>query len=84
MAQVAFAQEPFQVAVGGVADGFRVEGGFFAGVAAGVGFVALGAVVEIELAAGFDVLGVGGQGIGAGVVAGGDVVEVRVGGGEGE
>ena len=85
MVEVALAEEPLEVAVGGVADVFGEKRGLFVAVAAGVGFVALDAVVEVELPAGGDGVGISGERIHAGMVPGRDVVEVRmrVGGSEG-
>ena len=54
MGQVALAEEPLEVAVGGGADVFGAERGALVAVAAGVCLVALGAVVGVDERAGGD------------------------------
>lgn len=48
MAQVALAEEPFQVSIGGGVDLHGAERGSFVAVAEGIGPMTLGAVIPIE------------------------------------
>ena len=54
MGEVALTEEPLEVAVGGGADLVGAQRGALVAVAAGVGFMALGAVVGVEARAGWD------------------------------
>ena len=83
--QVALTQEPLEVTVGCGADIFTVQGGALVAVASGIGFVALGAVVGVDEGAGGYGLRLAGEGIGAGVLFGWDVIKMRMsGGGKGQ
>ena len=54
MGQIALAEEPLEVAVGGGAEMVGAERGALVAVAPGVWLVALGAVVGVNLSAGGD------------------------------
>jgi len=83
--EIALAKEPLEVAVGGRADVISAQGGMLAVVAECGGAVALGAVGAIELQASRDGVRVGGEGIGAGMIARWDALPaVSRSGGEGE
>ena len=86
MGEVALAEEPLDIAVGGGADVVGAEGGSLVAVTAGVGFVALGAVVGCRRARRLrSACRLAGEGIGAGVIFGRDVVPVGMdGGGKGQ
>lgn len=84
MGQVALAEKPLEIAVGGGADVVGFEGGFFLPVAGAVGLVALLAVVAIEEGPGLNRLRTAGERVGAGVVLRGDAIPMTGRGSEGE
>ena len=59
--EVALAQKPLEVAVGGRADAFAPQGGFLRPSPVRVGLVALLAVIAIEKRPGVDGFGIAGQ-----------------------
>jgi len=83
--EVALTEEPLEVAVGCGADMVTAERGALVAVASGIGFVALGAVVRVDEGACGYGLRLAGEGIGAGVLFGWDVIKMRMsGGGKGQ
>lgn len=83
MAEIALAQEPLEVAVGGRTDALTPERRLLAAIAHRVRLVALPAMVAVEQSAGRNGFGPAGERIGARVIPGGNVPPGRSGtGGE--
>src|ERR1035438_1185780 len=79
VAQVALAEEPLEFAVGGGTDTLSAQGGLFAAVSEGVGFVALRAVLVVNPCSGGNGRGLVGEGVGTVTILGRDVLPVRTG-----
>lgn len=85
MAQIALAQEPFEIAIGGGADVIGFEGRLLFPVACPVGLVALLAMVAIKNASGGDRVGLAGEGVGTGMIFAGNAIPMTGGrGSQGE
>lgn len=79
MGEIALAEEPFEIAVGGGANVLAAQGRLLVAVAHGIVTVALSAVVAVDESAGGDGFGVGSQGIEPSVIAGGYAIPVGAG-----